>query len=513
MVTLPYDTEVIRPLKELFKQDDIAKIPSFNIKSNTDLHLISSNIRTEVSIENMQDTVDDKFSSISRYMNDNTNLARLQNIEYISKEFASSIENNFHFITNEIGKQVTSLKDEILARYTLLMSRDAYEKLISDDIEVSENDYQYANWLGLKSPVKQAEIIDTACANANCAKSELSSLNLAYISKKLNHQSEYMKIDITPTSKDMIIGRLNNAFSNDDTITLEHVTSFVSMISNVDSYNKYTHRLSSIMSEPNKVTDNSLSVNIDTYAYQKLVDNFGRIVSGELNDQTFNSLIKNIDVFNKTLIGAQYWLLFNKNIKFKNKLILSKNVLNRPVYEEYVQSGKNISFIHNYIKAIHGDKPIPNTGIDVDTVKSTDVSEKLEIALAKQRANETFIKSKCLAEAYSYVMNNFSKSAISDNKYSSLKKPGEANRLHSSIKLKASILGGNTAQLDSVLYDIILGLYNRPSISKMCKYLDNSFKTLASANEDITGDSILASQCDAVIEMIVDHLFDTVVEK
>lgn len=506
-MNLPYTEEVVKPLKELFAQDDIAQIPQLKIKTNNDLRLIADALKTEITISG--DT--EAFNPIATYMDDDANLSRLQNIEYISKDFASSIENNFHYITTKISKQVAELKDKIIARYKTLMTREKSESLLDEHIEPTESDYQFINWTGLRSAVRQAEIVDTACANAKLVKQELSALNLSYIAKKVSFATEYSSRMISPEAVNTITEKLIAAFVSDTSITKEQVNVFVAMITNRERYINYCLRLEGIMLHSKDLANDCIKVNADAIAFQKLSDAYGRLVGGELNDDTFSATLTNVEAFRKTNTASLYWLLYVKDVKFANKLIITPNVLNRTVYEEFVQDGNNIVTVHNYLKAF--DKVVPTSGIDAKTVKETDIAEKLVVMSAKLKSEEKYIKHKCLVDAYNYVMNEFAKDTLSEAQYPVLRKTIGVTEFNNRIKLKASTLGGNVAKLDNALYDVIIGLHNKPNITKLCGYLDRNFTKLATeATEDITEQQILESQCDATIEMIADYLFDTVVE-
>ena len=513
---LPYATQVVDPLKQLFLQEELSDIPDICLNPNTDFSLITSNIVSEAIItphpSSDQDVVSKSFDIVSEYMSDTDNIPRLQQIEYTAKAFATVLENSYTTINSVVAPIVDKLKSDITERYTELMTREKAESLLPSDSNAapSESFYSFINWNNLTSPIRQNEIIENACLNANINIPSLSLTHLAYITKKMNFANQLSPIEIPSEVEATIINKLEQVSSN---ISLENIIRVWKCFSDVSAYNflvnEATLKIADIKNTPSHVMWAIDTTNLfDSLKAQML-----QVASEDLSVDTLQTLSSNIDVVSKTIYALQYWVLTIKELKYVNKLIITPTIINRQTYDTFLASGKQISDIHNYLKAFHYGTTIPMDGISLERVMEADPMGHLTKVNAKLKANETFIKSKCLFSAYEYVMRKYVIDQSTSATFEQVSHPGFSKRFISTAINQASHLAGDISNLDKVLYELFMTMFYKGTIvESMYRYLGKHFDMLAvSATEEITEDHILQSQCDAVVEFLTDYLFSTVV--
>lgn len=519
MINLPYSLQVIQPLKELFLQDNFQAIPDIKLKPNTDISLITSNVAS-LAISTSPNTdfstqVSDIFDSIAEYFQDGRNLLRLQTIEYTSKAFAEILEMSYSILNDTIAPTVDLIRKDIEERYITLMTREKAEGLITSVVvEPHENDYTFVNWGELSSPVLQNEIIDNACFNANIASPSLSPLCLAYIARKANFVADFKQIVIPEAVSATIIEKLKTIVSNIDGVHEDVVNLAWSIFTNKFEYDNFCRRIGDKFLRTRDMVSNCTELMATVKSITAMITPVKNVASEDLAVNTLEDLVSNITVVSKTIYAIQYWLLIAKELKYKNKLILSPNTINGETYQDFVSEGKSIADIHNYLKAFHLDTTLPLDGISIDTVKNANVEERLEKSSSKLRSNAVFITSKCLIGAYEYGVTKFIRNGAMTEIFPHSDEPLFISRFVKRAMERASFLGGKVANLDKVLYDLIIGEFYKDSlISSMYKYLGTGFDNLID-NEatDITDDRIVENQCDSVIDLLVDYLFTQIVE-
>lgn len=518
---LLYAQNIVQPLKELFIQDKFSEIPEICIKPNSDLSLIASNITslaiTAPPMASESEQIGMMFDLISEFLDDTRNIARVQAIEHTSKAFASTLENSYTQFTEVIAPVVEEIKSSTTERFVELMTRERAESLLPDSTtEPSEEDYTFLRWEKLTAPIRQNEIIEAACQAANIASPALSTMNMGYIIRKIDFGREMKSINLSQETTELILTKLKDALVRDNS---EVTTSFVDQawacLTSNQLYKLFTNKISARFFAGKEIPQNCLYLIQLVNAFDTILENITKVIDGDLSAETMSDLRVNIDILAKTIYVIKYWLICMKEIRFKDKLIITSSIINGPVYEDFVRQSHGIDEIHNFIKALYLDGNIPIDGISIDTVLATDITEKLNNASSKLLANAAFIKSKCLYAAYEFAINKFITSETTKSLFPVIENAGFVARFRSIATTKASYLGGDMAKLDGVLYDLIISVFfSKTLIETMYKYLGKNFDNLANtAEDDITDQQIIEVQCDATIELLIDYLFDTVICK
>jgi len=516
---LPYSLQVLSPLKELFLQDKFEEIPNFKLKANSDFNLISSNMAslaiTSTALDSTKDQVANIFDAISDYIQDSSNLVRLQSLEYASKNFAAILENSYNTFHKEITPTVDNLRTKIETRYTELMRREKAEELLtSGNTESSETDYTFLMWENVSAPIKQTEIIENACANANISAPALSLTNQGYIISKISFGSEFTNVNLEQSVYDSVVDKLKSTFATEGRgITEEQVKIYTDIITSAIGYSNFCSLIKSKITTTKEPTLDVLSAINTTNAFSVMNQSTLSILSAIIGQATVDSIAKNIAALTKTIYAIQYWILVCKELRFKGKLILTRSIINQETYDDFVKDGGSITDIHNFIKAFYlDDKPMPIDGIKADIIKNADVAERLIKASSKLKFNATFIKSKCLISAYDLIMHEFLKETLADPTFT-----GNAEYFRQNynrvVSNRANTLAGDIGNIDKALYDIIITVFhNSDLISVLYKYLGANFDDLATNTEgDITDIDIVKSQCWGVIELLINYLFKMLV--
>jgi len=514
---LPYTDQVILPLKALFAQDDFSVIPSINLKPNSNFSLITSNVSslaiTTDASKTEAEQITDIFDSISAYIKDDRNILRLESLEHLSKNFAATLENSYTTLNSLISPTIDDISSNIKQRYTELMVREKAESLLPDDVDPSESDYVFIDWKGLLTPINQNEIIDAACNNANLNIDELSLLNLGYIVEKLNFGKEFVAIDFPEETITSLTDKLNALLVKDNsTVTVEQIQQLIKMVTNLQSYNSFCAKAYMTVKDTQNIAANCLSQLQDINAFVKICQTLPMVFGVDISADASKTITSNIKTLMKTIYAIQYWLIFCKEKRFAGKLILDKKIINGPVYKEFIADGHSIKTIHDYLKAFYMSTELPTDGISVSIVSSASIAEHLARSEAKMASNAIFIKSKCLVSAYEYGIRKFMKDPAF-KELNTTNHPDPGLFLTMAMR-KATYLGGDIAHIDKVLYDLIIASFFKDSlVAKLYKYLGTSFDNLIdTTDDDITDLSIITAQCSGITELLIDYLFDTLVD-
>lgn len=516
----PYPLQVVQPLRELFLQDKFSEIPDIHLNPNSDLSLISSNV-SSLSLSLMTNQSENEqitqiFNTISEYMQDQRNLLRFQAIDQTAKAFAATLENSYTTLTTIIIPTIDRLREKIEARFHVLMTRERAEDLLpkGSQLEPSESDYTFLEWEGLTSPTRQTEIIEMACSLANISNPSLSPLNLAYILKKANLNEKLVQISVPENVAISILTKLNEVFVKESTGITESLIQMIwGIVTDKSRYQMFfsdtLRQINDVKSTPNAC----LYLASLTNTFAKVLQDINAIVADDLGIETKENLASNVDAVMKTIYAFQYWLIMMKESKFADKLILTPTIINGPVYSDFVREGYGIGTIHNYLKVFHQTTTVPLEGIRLSTVMTTDITSKLEQAHQKLKMNEVFITSKCLFAAYDNVLNTSETHDILTLTFPTFEDDTVKKLFQSTVKARSIGLAGDIVNLDKVLYDIIISVfYKNTLVATLYKYLGKSFADLtAASDDDINEQDINEAQCFSVAELLVDHIFSTLV--
>jgi hypothetical protein len=395
------------------------------------------------------------------------------------------------------------------------MRREKAEELLtSGNTESSETDYTFLIWENISTPIKQTEIIENACANANISAPALSLTNQGYIISKINFGSEFTDIKLEQPVYDSVVDKLKATFATEGRgITEEQVKIYADIVTSTISYSNFCSLAKSKITTTKEPALAVLSAISNTNAFSVMNQSAPALLSEIIGQATVDSIAKNVAALTKTIYAIQYWILVCKELRFKGKLILTRSIVNQETYDDFVKDGGSITDIHNFIKAFYlDDKPMPIDGVKADVIKNADVAERLIKASSKLKFNATFIKSKCLISAYDLIMHEFLKETLADPTFT-----GNAEYFRQNynrvISDRANTLAGDIGNIDKALYDIIITVFHsKDLISVLYKYLGANFDDLAANTEgDITDSDIVKSQCWGVIELLTNYLFKMLV--
>lgn len=504
-----YVEQVINPLKELFLQDSLSGVPSITINENSDLGLISTDIASSaVTIkdhESEADQLNDIFNSIGNYFDNDQNVSRLSIIDKTSKSFALSLERSYEELNSKIIPLANTITEKIVNRYRELMIRENADNLLTDQNEPSESQYSFLDW-GSKSPSEITEIIETACINANINVKDLTPSNLSYVIAKMNFSAGMKQINFPEDVKKTIIDKLIVAFK--DTLIEDDVQSYFRIVTDINAYTNFCNRLVQKVNDAKNLGQSCLDVIQTVRSAMIFINKSKPVIADDLNLETIEDLASNIDILLKTIFALKYWLLLTENLTFKDKLIVSGTIINKPVYENFLREGKTISDIYKYLKAFHITTNVPSSGISLATVVSTDANDRLDKVNQRIESNTSFIKSKCLINAFTFSMQQLTNDEIIVSTFPELESNDVKQAFYKfAINLSNNLKGNIDNVSDVVLSSIIFFFHKGSIIEVLYRYLGSNFSNLVDEGEDIDNESILQSQCNAVTELLIDFLF------
>lgn len=509
-----YKDQIINPLRELFLQDDFNNIPEIKINNNSDVFLISSNVSTAAvainTSESEENQINDIFDSIGDYFSNESNDSYVDLINRTSSGLAEVIDKSYSELNDIIIPTVNDLKQKVITRYRGLIIRE-YGDDLKDEREPTDSDYSFTEWGYLNDDMTANDIISIACKNANLFNKELSMNNVSFILTKMFFSEGYNNINISDDIFNSIVDKMLIFFDKHG-ISKDSVHQFLKLGTDKLYYQNLCNSINNSINNNDKAVT-ILKIMDLVNKFDMIRDHYQSLINDSFNQDSFTSFVNNIEIVNNTMYALKYWLLCMKNIAYKDKLILNKNVLNREVYNNFVMQGKNIGDVYRYIRAYFGKVDIPLGGVSIDTINKSDYNNKLSTIDENRKASDQLIKARCLADAFILSINEFVNDTNIVAKYSKLEDTAFKTYFAQMAIANAALLKGDIGNIDQAIYLTIMNtIYNNTIISMLFRYLGVGFDTLVNTTDEITDEAILNSQCNAMINLVTDHLFNTVID-
>ncbi len=513
MSILNYTNTILEPLRELMLQEKVADIPDIKLRPDTDIHLIASHISTSAFVQNASSSTKQKttatFDTIIDFFEDDNNITRTQSTDKIAKALGGILENSHNTIINEIGSMVTDLRANIEEYYLRFLKLEKADDLFESEASITEKDYTFLKWEKLRTASRQLEIVENACSNINLNNRDLLSTNLTYITEKLRF-SGMVDADISSEATTTILTELNKVFTSESYgISTQRIERLLSVATSKQAYSTFCAAIQSQMNSHQEVASNTIFLIQLVNDFNTVMGRINTILTDHVSGSTLSVIKANLTIVQKTLVAIQYFCLYNKEKRFKNRLILTKTIINNEVYQEFLKSGKSIVDIHNYLKVFHQKVSVPLMGIDVDIVNDANLEERLAVTTATNRSNAKFIKSKCLIQAYDLAMNEFAKQIMEENLFDYEDDRSIIAKFSAIAKVKAADFGGDIGKVDDALYDVLIKtFYDDDLVGVVFKYLRYSIMDLSKSTEAITDQSILDAEAKSAVFILTDFLYD-----
>jgi len=522
MINKSFET-IVDSFAEFFKSNE-GDLPNISFTKFSDLNRFVQELSgINVTINN-NDSYEEIIDNISKGIIETglspENKQIMNDLNNISMSFASNIESAFSTITKVVDPIVSDLKEKIKDQYVFNIKKEGAENLLNDEKDNKPllDDFVILKWENLNSQMLVNDIINTACANANISKEDLNKFNLDIIIQKLSFAKDFKDNQISKEAKDKVLDVLIKKYSNDSTEINDSVLNiFFDALTSLKAYTSLCKDIQKKMKDTSRTVTNciefiSFFTNFDVFI--KALKN-GRIdLSDMLNQNVIDNILSNTDVVSKTLYAMKYYCLYQKNVFYKDKLILSNRVINDDEYQKYISKGNTLEDIYNYLKAMYPSGIIPIKGISTSSVLNTDITEKLIKANKAKEFKETYIKVNALNKAFSLVCTNYIKDILDseekDNEdHLSDKFIHELKESVEKINRFSSRLQGRIENLDDVLYEFIIHLnYEDTLIYTLYKNLGKEYIDLAKAKEDIDSSDIFAANAKVTSDLILNFMFN-----
>jgi hypothetical protein len=498
-------SDVLESFCELIKQEGITNLPDITIDRNNSVGILVSGMSTtDIAIspkDSVKETITKLFDKFIEYIADQNNITRVEILSILSSKLAITLENAFNTLTEEIGSEVETLFSDINKRYNdLLKERGGLE--FSDSDTVNESMYSIIDWGALNNKVRQNSIIEDACTNAGFVSADLSSMKAANIIAKSNF-GPITKVEFDKTTEEVIFDLLYKTFTQKAYgFTEESVNKCFKMLTTPTVYNSSIAKLKSIANSNTNTASNVLTTLATVREFEAMNKNVLAVIGEMLSNDTMTVISKNIAIVNKSITSFAYWLLVHKEIKFKNMLVFSGKILNGEVYKSFLSAGKTITDIYNFTRLKYKNDELPELGVSSKVIIDSDISVELATMSNTIQRQKKFITTKSLIDAFEVVCISYVK-----------KRGGDIQQAASIINSLSNRLKGNMGVVQDVLYQLIIDIYhNNTIVAKLFKYLDKSFKGMFVDDREIEDEDVLMAEYNAVVNILVDFLFDTIVE-
>lgn len=513
MPLLRYTDTVIAPMRELMLQEKVANIPDIELKGNTDISLLVSNIATASftldATSSPKKKMNATFDTITEYFDDDTNVIRTQSVEHITKALGAILENSYGTIVEDIGSMVDDLREKIERRFSEHLASNGADDLLENDVEVTEADYAILRWEKLRSPSRQDEIITTACSNINISTEKLTLVNLGHIQSKLKFNAAMVEVHLDPEVRQAILDKLLATFTTDKYgISEDRIDRFLKVSFSKVAYSTFC---ATILAKMKKIDDVPATVMFLLQLandFQTIMGRANMIISDKASASDLQHWVLNAKQLDKTMMAVLYYCLYHKQVKFKGKLLLSRTILNNDTYQKFLKEGHVIREIRDYLKAYYREVEVPLGGVSLNAVLTTNVSERLAKQSALNRTNARFIKTKYLMQAYRVTMNEFISKVIEEDLFSYSEDRSIVARFASIAKSRSIAFNGDIGKVDDALYDVLITtFYPDDLVATVFSYTRRAMTNLA-LESDIDDEKILDAEVDSSVHILTDYIYD-----
>lgn len=503
--------KIINGLEVLIVADGLNSIPDINVKENTDMtRLISEVVNMEISVDpSNENLVPAIFKSLNEKLSGVDNVV-LNEINNISMKFASELESCFSVLKDDIAVKVKDLQNNIKERYVQYIKREGADSLLeeNDNLNVTENDYVFIKWKNINTPSEMNTVISEACTNVNLTNHDINSFNLSVIKEKLLFKTS--TIDTSPETIKEIEDALVE-FANDDSYNLTDVSVrlFLNMLISENSYATYFNRiLSTLIVNPANTVVELLSFcdNYITFADIVSKDKVG--ISDKMIAEAYSTFIGNVNAMMKTIYACLYICLHIKTTVFNNKLILTKNIINGDEYDKFVEEGHHIEEIYKFLKAFHRTIDVPTNGISTASIIVAETDKRLQQENVSIELESKIIKSRCLNLAYTSVTNEYAKPFLQqiytdeNSKYDYY-----LDKINRNIRIAKSALHGKFENLEDNLFAFIINsFYSDSLVSVLYESLGNEYSEMAKKSSTIEESDIISANIKTASDIILSYL-------
>jgi len=457
-----------------------------------------------------KEILEQTYNSLNQNLFDEANSFYIQQLDSIASGFAKEIETVFLTLKNQIKPEVRKIEKLVFNKFHTNLKKSKLENLISSEESIDTSDIRFLKWTGLS---KSNVIIDNVHTFANIKKRDLTINNLNYAIGKLK-LTKIEDLDLSEEAKESNTNLIRDFFNRKyESISSDLGEQYFKYIVNNRAYKSLVNNI--IRKINNKkdvviVVKDLLFLCNNVILFTDIIKN--KNIELLVNEKSYNKILNNIQKVKTLCYIGLYYCLYNKKTTLKNKLILSKDLVNYDLYKKFEKNGGSLEDIANFIKAYYFDKPFSSYGVSYETVSKSDIKSditkiNIEIALQKDKILTDNLKrafyivmTNSFDDIYKYIVNDSEKNSDIINKVKQ-----DYNRY---VRIYKNLLKGKEENVFDAIYDIIVkSFYPKSLVEKVYFNLGNNYKKLLDKSE-IHEKDIKFTNVTSTVDILIDYIME-----
>lgn len=513
-----YTTSLTRPLSQLMIGLGLENLPDIRIVPESEAGVLASGMLTQGlnhgPRESLTTAIETDMSLIGDYLDDECNEMRVGAIDEHAAAFAGAIENASSVLKNDVGGLVQSITEDVEVELQRILKRDKNEDILSGESEVSESDYDFLVWKGLRSPVIQEAVVEETNRIVGLRTGLLRSNQDIILGKLV--RPDHTTIELPAEPKTEFLDALKKKFMGaENGIPEIRIERFFKSVFSSQAYRRMALETSKPFDDNRNLAQTAMTT-VDMVAdWKRMIAATEQMLSKYMDSATENKIKKNLTNLSESMILVSYCLLLVKEFTFKGKLVLTDTIINNEAYEMLVQQGLSIERVHNYLKVLYRNRPVPLAGIPTELVAASEVEERLNETIASIRLNEKRIMSESLIAAYEAIIRKTATQFIDEDQYECGSQKTIAEDFVTRALKGRRFFKGSIPIMQEFLYNCILrSFYKDTLVEKMYSFLDDTTGELCSKQDTmITDDEVLRAEMKSIINPLAEFLVEQVVLK
>ena len=494
------------------------KLPDVTIKSNSSLcevlnALLIGNIDNEkagVSNRNRIKNLVDDFTNIQdeeSFFSDSMNL-----IDDVSNHMADKIIetktnlDNIHVTIESLTKEITSIKDDMLAK-------DPYTSKYLNKTEFNE-DYNMVPWDSLLSLGRNKVILLSGNDFADTQTStSTNNHTLTRIKNRLNFNyrdnGEYYDLELPKDTTNELVEIVKNSISDLNMSTIEDC---INVLSKSSKGRTFMNKVLRATDNVKKRTDGLIYYLFNVDVYSKIFDCVEQVSSSILSEETLKKLNSNIENLKQYVLFMGYYSLHTKENIFNNTLVLPNKMVNPDTYNKFeTDGGTQLQISHFLYIKYPNNLALPYNGIPNDIILNSnkDIEKRVEadeLNIGMKVKKKTIISEK---KAVVRVLTNYINALAKDEPQLNLNKRNMSSLING---IGDSIALNNDNTDNSIYKFIISNVYRNSFIYSAYKRLGVAYSKQLKTTSEISNEDLTIINNSVFTELVVDFVKDNFLE-
>lgn len=496
-------TRFIQTIEDIFvmnRPEDIKPIP---MECESDIKLVVCSMLTEGIRHNgtpsTKERVKTEFKSITDFIDSPFNIQTVEIIDILSSKLSVFLENGRAKFSNEVIPTVDDIIEDTTNIWGTILKGKKLDDLI--DTKVTEDDYKFLKWGNLRSNSRCTSVlraVEGIIKKEDITFSHKFRPNVEDNLRRPGHTTLKLEDKGVSIAEELLL-----TFNTDhDSMSQGRVENFVRFLTDNGHYGIWCKDSLELLSRGNDLPEGCMFMINQTEDFDILAKRVGKVIDKLLTLDEATHLKRNLGYIQDTIYLIQYRLITLRENEYKDALILSGEYINNEVYEKFIASGKDIRFIHSYLKLYNST--IPRTGVKLETVVSSNVEEKLDAHVASVKVSNGYVKTSTLHEAFMEAVNSFLHKGNFE----------EADKIHfrSHASKIADTFHGSVDNISEPLTLLYLkSFYREDFIYQLYKDLGGNISTMMLDVEGtVTDEDILETELSTYCETLSKYLLEII---